>query len=164
MKVSPFVRIKAEIVHLQEGAKIGRWSRIDAQRFSMGKDSVLQPHVTISCQRHTEATNCSIGDQAVVFRDTWLDYTEGLSIGKRVGIGGRSCIWTHGGWELAGHPMRYASVTIEDDAWLAWEVTVNPGVTIGEGSEVWSKSMVTKDVPPHTAVAGNPAKVVKSLV
>ena len=37
------------------------------------------------------------------------------------------------------------------------------GVTIGEGSVVAARSVVTKDVPPYSLVAGNPARVVKSL-
>ncbi|KQS80011.1 acetyltransferase [Rhizobium sp. Leaf384] len=37
-----------------------------------------------------------------------------------------------------------------------------PGVTIGDGSIVGAGSIVTKDVPPRTAVAGNPARVIKT--
>jgi acetyltransferase-like isoleucine patch superfamily enzyme len=37
------------------------------------------------------------------------------------------------------------------------------GVTVGEGSIVAAHSVVTKDVPPYSIVAGNPARVVKSL-
>jgi putative acetyltransferase len=37
------------------------------------------------------------------------------------------------------------------------------GVTVGEGSVVAAHSVVTKDVPPYTIAAGNPAKTVKRL-
>jgi len=40
---------------------------------------------------------------------------------------------------------------------------VLPGVTVGNGSVVGAGSVVTKDVPPYTVVAGNPAKVVRRL-
>ena len=55
-------------------------------------------------------------------------------------------------------------VTIEDNVWLGNRVIILPGVTIGEGAVVGAGSVVTKDVPAWTVVAGNPAKVVKTLV
>jgi galactoside O-acetyltransferase len=42
-------------------------------------------------------------------------------------------------------------------------VVILKGVTVGEGAVVGAKSVVTKDVPAWTVVAGNPARVVKSL-
>lgn len=47
--------------------------------------------------------------------------------------------------------------------WIGFDVTVLKGVTIGEGAVVGAKSVVTKDVPAWTVVAGNPAKVVRQL-
>lgn len=41
--------------------------------------------------------------------------------------------------------------------------TILPGVTIGENAVVGAASVVTKDVAPNTVVAGNPAKVIKTL-
>jgi chloramphenicol O-acetyltransferase type B len=40
---------------------------------------------------------------------------------------------------------------------------IMPGVTIGEGAVVGAGSVVTKDVPPYSVVAGNPAKVIKYI-
>lgn len=56
-----------------------------------------------------------------------------------------------------------APITIKDNVWIGEKSTILKGVTIGEGSIVGACSMVTKDVPPFTIVAGNPAKVVKKL-
>lgn len=52
-------------------------------------------------------------------------------------------------------------IKICDDAWVGMNVTILKGVTIGEGAIVGACSVVTKDVPAWTVVAGNPAKVVK---
>lgn len=62
-------------------------------------------------------------------------------------------------WKYSG----CAPVKIGNNVWIGEKATVLKGVTIGEGSIVASHSVVTKDVPPYSVVAGNPAKVVKTL-
>ena len=54
-------------------------------------------------------------------------------------------------------------IVIEDKVWLGINVTVLPGVRIGYGSIVGANSVVTKDVPPMTIVAGSPAKIIKKI-
>ena len=54
-------------------------------------------------------------------------------------------------------------IKICNDAWIGMNVIILKGVTVGEGAIVGAGSVVTKDVPAWTVVAGNPAKVVKSL-
>ena len=55
------------------------------------------------------------------------------------------------------------SVTIEDDVWVGANAVILPGVTIGEHCVVAAGAVVTKDVPPHSLVAGVPAKVIKKI-
>ena len=47
--------------------------------------------------------------------------------------------------------------------WLGANVTVLPGVTIGEGSIIAAGAVVTKDVPANMIVAGVPAKVIRKV-
>jgi acetyltransferase-like isoleucine patch superfamily enzyme len=54
-------------------------------------------------------------------------------------------------------------ITIGDDVWIAEGATILGGVTIGDGAVIGAHAVVTKDVAPRTVVAGNPAKLVKSL-
>lgn len=54
-------------------------------------------------------------------------------------------------------------IVVGNNVWIAAGVTVIGGVTIGENSVVAAGSVVTKDVPANTLVAGNPARVVRSL-
>ena len=52
-------------------------------------------------------------------------------------------------------------VVLGDNVWIGDKVTILPGVTIGEGAVVAANSVVTKDVPPFSVVAGSPAKIIK---
>ena len=54
-------------------------------------------------------------------------------------------------------------ITIGDFAWIGAGAIIMPGVTIGARAVVGAGSIVTKDVPPNMVVAGNPAKIIKSV-
>jgi acetyltransferase-like isoleucine patch superfamily enzyme len=62
--------------------------------------------------------------------------------------------WTH---------VKCGTITICDRAWIGFNSLILKGVTIGEGAVVAAGSVVTKDVPPYTIVAGNPARVIREL-
>ena len=92
-----------------------------------------------------------------------------ISIGDYVSIAGSVYILTHSNptaplRKILGPKSHVISpVEIKKGAWIAINVTILPGVTIGENSIVASGSVVNKDVPPHTIVAGAPAKVIKTI-
>lgn len=65
-------------------------------------------------------------------------------------------LWT---WKYADSKP----VIIEDNVWIGRDSRILKGVHIGKGSIVGLGAIVTKDVPPYTVVAGNPARVVKQL-
>jgi maltose O-acetyltransferase len=60
-------------------------------------------------------------------------------------------------WEAA------RPIVIEDNVWLGGGAIVLPGVTIGENSVVGAGAVVTRDVPANVVVAGNPARIIRSL-
>lgn len=70
------------------------------------------------------------------------------------GFYGEAWRWTH---------SEHKPVIIEDNVWIGEKSTILKGVTIGEGAVIGCNSVVTKDIPPYSLAAGNPAKVVKSL-
>lgn len=55
-------------------------------------------------------------------------------------------------------------IVIQDHVWIGMGAIILKGVTIGEGSIIAAGAIVTKNVPPHTIVAGVPAKVIKENI
>lgn len=64
---------------------------------------------------------------------------------------------------LDSQPARTAPVIIEDDVFIGMNCLVLKGVRLGRGSVVGAGSVVTKDVPPSTMVAGNPARLIGNV-
>jgi acetyltransferase-like isoleucine patch superfamily enzyme len=67
------------------------------------------------------------------------------------------------GGPVPAPPVGAAPITIGERAWIGLNAFVGKGVTIGDESIVAAGSVVTRDVPPRTLVAGNPAQAVKSF-
>ena len=71
-----------------------------------------------------------------------------------------------GGWEDG---FDLASVTdglrgdtvVGNDVWIGAEAMIMPGIRIGDGAMIGSRSVVTKDVAPYAIVAGNPAREIR---
>lgn len=57
----------------------------------------------------------------------------------------------------------FAPVKISDKAWIGFNSIILKGVSVGEGAVVGAGSVVTKDVPPWTVVAGNPARIIREI-
>ena len=60
-----------------------------------------------------------------------------------------------------GHPATKGDVIIGNDVWIATNAVIMSGVKVGDGAVIGAYSIVTKDVPPYTIVAGNPAKQIR---
>lgn len=73
-------------------------------------------------------------------------------------IEGRNFIYNKDWSTVSSRP-----IVIKNDAWIGMNCIILKGVTIGEGAVVGAGSVVTHDVPDWTVVAGNPARVVKTL-
>jgi acetyltransferase-like isoleucine patch superfamily enzyme len=121
-----------------------------------------------------EATGIAIGADTVinsgfVVSDGWQPL---LTIGERVAIAPNVLVVCESGAnnsqvadipEVRERLIATAPVTIGDDAWIGANVTVLPGVTVGEASVVGAGSVVVEDVPTRSVAAGMPARVVRRL-
>jgi acetyltransferase-like isoleucine patch superfamily enzyme len=85
-------------------------------------------------------------------------------IGDRVIIAWDCNILDRDYHSIDGTEERTAPVRIGDDVWIGCRSIVLKGVSIGDGAIVAAGSVVVKDVPAHTLVAGNPAQIKKSVV
>ena len=54
-------------------------------------------------------------------------------------------------------------VSIGNSVWIGGDVTILPGVTIGDNCTLGAGSVVTRDIPANSVAAGNPARVIKTL-
>ena len=88
-----------------------------------------------------------------------------IRIGKNVAIAKDVVIMDSDAHEIKydGYVMS-KGVCLEDNVWIGTRAMILKGVTIGDGSIVAAGAVVTKDVPPHSMVAGIPAKVIKTDV
>lgn len=67
-------------------------------------------------------------------------------------------------WSNAMEGKEYpekGNTIIGNDVWIGYGATIMPGVTVGDGAIIATKSVVTKDVAPYSIVGGNPAKEIK---
>jgi maltose O-acetyltransferase len=92
-----------------------------------------------------------IGDECVFNYAVSIEAHASVSIGKRCMLASfvRLCDAGQAG---------VAPIVVGDDVWIAHGAIIEPGVTIGEGSVVAAGSVVTRDVPPRSIAAGNPAR------
>jgi acetyltransferase-like isoleucine patch superfamily enzyme len=139
--------------------EIGEGSRISGQTTFTGRGGSRHPRLVIG-------SNCDIGWQTTIAVGTEV------RIGNNVRIAGRAFLAGYPGHPFdararaAGLPdldQQSGAIVLEDDVWLATQVTVNAGVRIGRGTIVAAGSVVTKDLPPFVLAGGVPARIIRSL-
>jgi putative colanic acid biosynthesis acetyltransferase WcaF len=106
-----------------------------------------------------------MGERSCIGFNTEIYNFAPVEIGDHVVISQRSylCTSTHN----YGHPhfpLVSAPISIGSQAWIAAEAFIAPGVTIGEGTVIGARSLVTKSMPPWMVCAGNPCRSIKPRV
>ncbi len=126
--------------------------------------SKLYWRVIASPHSYAKHIGVEIGSNCFISTRNWSKEPYLIKIGNNVAITKDVSIHTHGGGRVVrkDHPDFdiFGKVVIEDWAYIGAKSQIMPGVTIGEGALVAAGSIVTKSVPPHTVVGGNPAKII----
>lgn len=102
----------------------------------------------------------NIGENCKISWRAHLDKSnnpKGIYIGDNTWVLSRAVIMTHDYCR-----SMIADVKIGTNCVIGGHSVIMPGVTIGDESIVGIGSVVTKDVPPHSIVAGNPAKIIRT--
>jgi galactoside O-acetyltransferase len=155
-----------------------RFDRINPMpqcRLTIGKDCIIGTRV--SFDREGAAFTC--GDRCYIGA-SHLVLAQAITLGDDVVISWGVTIVDHNShaieWNKRANDVldwargtknwtdvKVAPVRIENRAWIGFNAIILKGITIGEGAIVGAGAVVTKDVPPYTVVAGNPARVVRAL-
>jgi|TARA_B110000259_G_scaffold55152_1_gene64918 putative colanic acid biosynthesis acetyltransferase WcaF len=123
----------------------------------IGKNVIIRPTVRI-----TYPWKVVIGDFSWIGDDVVLYSLGEIEIGENVVISQKSylCAASHD-YLKQDFPIFEKKISIEDQCWLATDVFIAPGITIGKGTVVGSRSSVYKDLPANKVCIGNPAKIIR---
>lgn len=105
------------------------------------------------------ANGCGIGDGAILYSQGQIT----IGVGAIISQGTHICTGTHD-YTQRSHPLYTLPIKIGSNVWVAAEVFIHPGITIGEGAVIGARSVVTKDMPAWMVCAGHPCKPIKERV
>lgn len=126
----------------------------------IGKGAIIRPSVTVTYPWKVKIGSYSqIGDDVVIYS------LAPITIGNSVVVSQKSylCSGTHN-FRSESFEIQSSPITIEDQVWLAADVFVAPGVTVGKGTVVGARSSVFTDLPEMMICTGSPARPVRPRI
>jgi acetyltransferase-like isoleucine patch superfamily enzyme len=136
--------------------------------WEIGNEVTFASGSSIHARERGEHGLFKVGSGSYIGNNTIIDLSTDISIGKEVAIGPNCVIYTHDHdyrnrqnvpWKGA---LLKGPVVIMDGAWIASNVTILPGISIGKNAVVAAGAVVTRSVPDGTLVGGIPAKIIKN--
>ena len=131
-------------------------------------DNVVIGSQTIIIGYHHAEGGVVIGDRTWIGPMCYMHGAGGIYIGNDVGIGPGVKILTssHTGEDteipVKNTPLKFDAVIISDGSDIGMGAIILPGITVGKGAIVGAGAVITKNVPPFTTVAGNPARIIST--
>lgn len=125
---------------------------------NLGEGSQIHPPIFMNL-----ADNVKFGKNVIIMNGFQCMSAGGLTIDDNVMISLNCTIATNNHDMYNRYVITCKPVHIKRNAWLGVNVTILPGVTIGENAVVGAGAVVTHDVPDNAVVVGCPAKVIKYL-
>lgn len=106
--------------------------------------------------------NLEMGDHSGLGADVDCYCVDKIRIGRHATVSQYSflCTASHD-YKDPAMPLVTSPITIGERAWIAADVFVAPGVTIGDGAVITARSSVFSDIEPWTVATGNPAKSIR---
>lgn len=162
-----YIRLLAPLYqHRGRGSKIYHSVRMDTppyRRFSLGQHSVVE---SFSCINNAVG-DVIIGDHTRIgLHNTIIGPVtigNNVNLAQGITVTGLNHNFESSDKRIDEQGVSTMQVTIGDDIWIGANAAIMPGVTIGTHSVVAAGAVVTKDVPPHSLVAGVPAKIIKQI-
>lgn len=128
----------------------------------------LDPTATIWPDCHIRSTDISMGEESFINEGFFFDGTASFSVGKNVRAGQFLRIIT-GTHDIGPSSHRciieavHGNVVIEDGCWIGANVTILPGVTVGQGCVVGANSLLNTSTEPNGLYVGTPARRIRDL-
>jgi len=162
VKIGMLVMIIGRDIRIDAPVRIAKLSYLNTYSISIGEGTRIGNQVVIGGLQ-TPQSSFSMGRNGILMEWSFINTTLPVRIGDDVGIGGHCLFFTHGLWPngFEGFPVNFGGIEIEDQAWLAWRISVLPGVKIGSKSIISTDACVVKDIPSMCLAGGVPAKVLR---
>lgn len=103
-----------------------------------------------------------IGDGTYLNHDTEIIAAREVRIGRDCKIAWDVIIMDTNQHGIGGEPPVVRPVVIGNNVWIGARSIILPGVTLGDGAIIGAGAVVTRDVPPRSVAAGNPARVIRT--
>jgi acetyltransferase-like isoleucine patch superfamily enzyme len=168
------VRIRfADQIHLGRGVYLDEGVYLHAcpAGIEIGDNTFVMHHAELHVYNFRDLPNAGIriGQDSLIGEFNVLRGQGGISIGDRVYTSplvqmlAVNHVFSDPSRPFVEQGITAQGIVVEDDVWIGAGAMVTDGVRIGCGAVVAAGAVVTADVPPHTVVAGVPARVVKTI-
>jgi acetyltransferase-like isoleucine patch superfamily enzyme len=129
-----------------------------AGRVRVGQYTILNGTYLICNNEIMIGNHCLLAWGSVI-TDTWTGLNSATAEARRAALRA-----------VAADPLRRLQpvaesnpIKLEDNTWVGFDSVILPGVTLGRGCIVGSKTVIYKDVPPYAVVVGDPARIIRYL-